>query len=221
MTDQLLSFGPYTVRLLSEAGGQAIVYCPQSAKEALPLYDLLPAPRPALAAIDGIDWDRELSPWPAPRAFKGGTDFGGEAQSFLDALTSRILPGVEAALGAAPTHRVLAGYSLGGLFALWSATRTDAFDRIASLSGSLWFDGFSDYLESFPPSPGVKRVFLSLGDREKNTKNPRMATVEDNTRRILSLLTARGVLAALEMNPGGHFNDVPQRIARGIQMTLT
>ena len=55
MTDQLLSFGPYTVRLLSEAGGQAIVYCPQSAKEALPLYDLLPAPRPALAAIDGIE----------------------------------------------------------------------------------------------------------------------------------------------------------------------
>ena len=92
---------------------------------------------------------------------------------------------------------------------------------IASLSGSLWFDGFSDYPESFPPSPGVKRVFLSLGDREKNTKNPRMATVEDNTRRILSLLTARGVPAALEMNPGGHFNDVPQRIARGIQITLT
>ena len=83
------------------------------------------------------------------------------------------------------------------------------------------FRSFSDYLESFPPSPGVKRVFLSLGDREKNTKNPRMATVEDNTRRILSLLTARGVPAALEMNPGGHFNDVPQRIARGIQMTLT
>lgn len=221
MTDQTLTIGPYTVRLLAHNAPQAVVYCPQSAEEALALYDLLPAPKPALAAIDGLDWDRDLSPWPAPKAFKGGRDFGGQAQAFLDDLTSTILPAVEAALPVPPTRRLLAGYSLGGLFALWAATRTDVFHRVASLSGSLWFDGFLDYLEATPLSPAVEKVFLSLGDREKNTKNPRMATVEDNTRRALALLTDRGIPAQLELNPGGHFNDVPQRTARGIQAALS
>ena len=29
-----------------------------------------------LVAIDQVDWNRELSPWPGKRAFRGGPDFG-------------------------------------------------------------------------------------------------------------------------------------------------
>ena len=35
----------------------------------------------------------------------------------------------------------IAGYSLAGLFALYALYKTDAFTRVASMSGSLWFPG--------------------------------------------------------------------------------
>ena len=67
---------------------------------------------------------------------------------------------------------------------------------------------------------GVNRVYLSLGDREKNTRNPRMAVVEDRTRQTAELLQAKGIPVVFELNPGGHFNDAPARIAKGINALM-
>ena len=39
-----------------------------------------------------------------------------------------------------PLRLILGGYSLGGLFALWSVTRTDAFDAVFAGSPSLWME---------------------------------------------------------------------------------
>ena len=50
-----------------------------------------PAARALFAAISGGNWDDQLSPWPAPRAFKGGNDFGGGAAGFLEELTGGIM----------------------------------------------------------------------------------------------------------------------------------
>ncbi len=60
----------------------------------------------------------------------------------MDTLTQRIVPLTENHLGYAPEFRGIAGYSLAGLFALWAVYQTGLFDRAASVSGSLWFDGF-------------------------------------------------------------------------------
>ena len=43
------------------------------------------------AAISGGDWDNDLSPWPAPKAFKGGSDFGGGADDFIKELAGGIM----------------------------------------------------------------------------------------------------------------------------------
>lgn len=63
----------------------------------------------------------------------------------------------------------------------------------------------------------AKFIYLSLGDREKAAKNPRLAAVEDCTAQAAELLRAQGIPTAFEINRGGHFQDVPARIARGIQ----
>ena len=143
-----LNCGPYTVELFTAVEGQTVVYAVMDQAEAQAVWSMLKEPKPALAAISGVDWNRELSPWPAPGVFRGGEDFGGEGPAFLDMLTRQIVPSVESQLGFAPVSRAIAGYSLAGLFALWSVFQTDVFDRAASVSGSLWFDGFMDYLES-------------------------------------------------------------------------
>ncbi len=217
---ETLSCGPYTVNLFSEESSRSVVYAMLDGEDAAEVWNLMKRPRPALAAVSGMDWNRELSPWAAPKAFRGGEEFSGGGPGFLSVLTGQIVPLVEGRLGFAPQTCAIAGYSLAGLFALWSVFQTDAFDRAASVSGSLWFDGFLDYMEGSAPSDGLRCVYLSLGDREKNTRNPRMAVVEERTRQAEKLLRARDVPVTFELNPGGHFQDVPSRIARGINAVM-
>ncbi|MDE6280601.1 MAG: alpha/beta hydrolase [Oscillospiraceae bacterium] len=173
----------------------------------------------ALAAISGVDWNRELSPWEAPRAFHDGEDFGGLGPALLDTLTQQIIPLTENHLGYAPEFRGIAGYSLAGLFALWAVYQTDLFDRAASISGSLWFDGFLEFMKNHTPK--AKFIYLSLGDKEKLAKNPRLAAVEDCTRQAVELLGTHNIPVVFEMNRGGHFQDIPARIARGVSSLMT
>ena len=215
-----LHCGPYTVDLFAAENSQNVVYAVMDQEEAQAVWSMLKEPKPALAAISGVDWNRELSPWPAPKVFRGGEDFGGEGPAFLDRLTGQIVPLVETQLGFAPVSRAVAGYSLAGLFALWSVFQTDAFDRVASVSGSLWFDGFMDYMRSSAPPNGLRQIYLSLGDKEKHARNQRMAAVEDCTRQTAELLREWNIPVMFEMNPGGHFQDIPGRIARGIDQLM-
>ena len=215
-----LHCGPYTVDLFTAAGSQTVVYAVMDQAEAQAVWPMLKEPRPALAAVSGVDWNRELSPWSATKVFRGSENFGGEGQAFLNMLTGQIVPLVETQLGFSPVSRAVAGYSLAGLFALWAVFQTDAFDRVASVSGSLWFDGFMDYMRSSAPPNGLRQIYLSLGDREKNARNQRMAAVEDCTRRTAELLRERNLPVMFEMNPGGHFQDIPGRIVRGIDRLM-
>ena len=215
-----LNCGPYTVDLFAAANSQTVVYAVMDQADAQAVWSMLKKPKPALAAISGVDWNRELSPWPAPRVLRNGADFGGEGPAFLDTLTGQIVPLAETQLGFAHASRAVAGYSLAGLFALWLVFQTDMFERAASVSGSLWFDGFMDLMKSSALPNGLRRIYLSLGSREKNARNQRMAAVEDCTRRAAELLREWNIPVVFEMNQGGHFQDIPGRIARGIKEPL-
>ena len=216
---QTLICGPYTIELFTEEACQGIIYAVMDQQANKETWHLLEGRGLALAAISGVDWNRELSPWKAPKAFRGGEDFGGQGPTLLDTLTQQIIPLTENHLGYAPGFRGIAGYSLAGLFALWAVYQTDLFDRAASISGSLWFDGFLEFMKS--NTPKAKFVYLSLGDKEKLAKNPRLAAVEDCTRQTAELLGAHNIPVAFEMNRGGHFQDIPARIARGISSLVT
>jgi len=211
---QTLICEPYTIELFCKKESKGIVYTIMDRKCAENTWRLLKSYKLALAAISGVDWNRELSPWTAPRAFRDGEDFGAQGPALLDVLTQQIIPFTETHLGYLPEFRGIAGYSLAGLFALWSVYQTDLFDRAASISGSLWFDRFFEFMKS--NTPKTKFVYLSLGDKEKAAKNPRLAVVEDCTIQAAEFLKTQGVPVVFELNSGGHFQDVPARIARGI-----
>lgn len=210
-----LTCGPYTIELFVTESVCGIVYAVMDHQSAEEIWCLLKGQDLALAVISGVDWNRELSPWSTPKAFRDGADFGGQASVLLDALAHQIIPLTEKHLRCVPEFRGIAGYSLAGLFALWAVYQTDLFDRAASISSSLWFDGFLDFMRA--NTPKAKLVYLSLGDREKAVKNPRLAAVEDCTVQAVELLRAQGVSTVFEMNRGGHFRDIPTRIACGIQ----
>ncbi|UOP00387.1 hypothetical protein [Kingella potus] len=129
------------------------------------------------------------------------------------------LPEIEGRLNLRPRWRGIAGYSLAGLFAAWSAYADSPFDRIACVSGSLWFDGWTELARGEMRTPPQQACF-SIGDSEKNSKNPRMAAVEDNMRFTENLWRQRGIPTVFTRNRGGHFDHVPQRMADGIRRLL-
>ena len=156
-----------------------------------------------------VDWFQDLSPWSAP-AVSGNTSFGNGAEDTLKKILG---------LTGEPGKRyVLGGYSMGGLFALWAASRTDAFSAIAAASPSVWFPGFTEYLFSAGIRAG--RVYLSLGDREEKTRNPVMAAVGERIREIHAWLQQQAIPCCLEWNEGNHFRDLEERMAKGFAWAM-
>ena len=169
-------------------------------------------PDVSLVNVTGFSWDADLSPWYAPKVFKKGNDFAGHGEAFLQELQACVLPLLKDA-----RRTVIAGYSLAGLFALWAAGCTGIFDGAVSASGSLWFPGFTDWLQEHPVHASV--VYLSLGDKEPLAKNPLMASVGQCTEQVYSTVKEYAQ-ACFEWNEGNHFMQADERLAKGIRWTV-
>ena len=171
-----------------------------------------------LLALYGMNWNDDLTPWRVPPIQKKGEDFKGLADSYLDFLLKQVLP--RFLEERKPKSFAIAGYSLAGLFALYSIFRTDLFRRVACGSGSFWYPGFSSYVETNSPLRKPDCVYLSLGDLEKRTRNPFLQSVEEETRRIEKRLKELDIDSTFVLNKGNHFQDAEQRMADGIAWIL-
>ena len=171
-----------------------------------------------LAAFEIRDWNRELSPWDSPPVF-GKAGFGHGAAQTLSFVQNELMPELARRFDLAPEIPViLGGYSLAGIFALWSGYRTDCFSAVAAASPSVWFPGWISHAETHAPL--TRAVYLSLGDREEKTKNPVLAAVGDCIRSQYDLLLAAGLPCTLEWNPGNHFRDSGIRTAAAFAWCL-
>lgn len=195
----------------------------------------------------GVDlWEENFSPWCAPRVFAKGPNFGDGAQKTLDTLINHVIPWTESELTDPPTYRVLVGYSLAGLFSLWTgvsqqvacgcqpgtattpqlsgpgAPHVDApaatFQRIGAVSGSFWFPGLLDYVDQqlSEGAVGLTHAYLSLGDREARTPNPQIMHVRENAELLASKLENAGITSTFELNRGNHFQNVEGRMQKAL-----
>ena len=169
-----------------------------------------------LAAIGGLNWNHDLSPWPAPTIGNNKYGFGG-ADEYIRKLTNEIMPEISVKLGLEPEFTAIAGYSLAGLFAIYAAYKTDIFSRIASVSGSLWFPGFTEFAEAnkFARTPDL--IYLSLGEAEAKTRDKNLAPVRKNTEKLVEIYRSRNIPTIFELNPGNHFTETIGRTAKGIK----
>ena len=187
-----------------------------------------------LLSVQPRDWNDDFTPWSAPAFRKGEEAPAGRANEYILRLAQEIKPYIDANYRTKPEpeHTILFGYSLGGLAALYSIYKTDRFGVIGSLSGSLWYDNFCEYMEQHKPLRENLKVYLSLGKKESLSKNQRMGQVADCTERAKNILLrqlsvsaddaqgdARGSLfenVFFEWNEGGHFHEIPKRFAKAI-----
>lgn len=193
-----------------------------------------------LLSIKPESWNDDFTPWAAP-AFRAEEEAPrGRADAYLSCLTKEIKPYMDARYRTKPEpeHTALLGYSLGGLTAVYAIYKTDVFGAVASLSGSLWFDGFCDFMERQKPLRADLRVYFSLGKKESHSRNPRMEKVAECTQRAREILAGQlerpdrydGVdkescvkagadnreRVCFEWNEGGHFHDIEGRFAKAI-----
>ena len=168
-----------------------------------------------LAVVIIKDWNNELSPWPHPSVF-GKNDFGNGADELVEYISNSLIPYLDSLNNR--NNIYLCGYSLAGMFTLYASGIINGLCGVASVSGSLWFTGFEDYLKKHLPI--TNRVYLSLGDKEYISKNKLMSTVKDKTENVYKLLTDNGYECIYESNEGNHFKDVELRMSKAINWLI-
>ncbi len=173
-----------------------------------------------LLVIGNLEWDHDMTPWYCPPITENDTPCTGGADEYLDLLLNNILPEALNMLEGKPSFIGIAGYSLAGLFALYAMYRCNIFDRVASMSGSLWFPEFKEFVFSQEVKKKPGRLYLSLGDREAKTRNPFLKTIQENTEAIFEHYKRIGLDVVWELNPGNHFKDAALRSAKGIKSIL-
>ena len=175
----------------------------------------------SIVVIEDVNWNDDMTPWPAIGVFKKAKPFGGRAASFLNKLNNEIIPNTERELGIENAKRTLLGVSLSGLFAVWAAFNTDVFANIISISGSLWYDGFIEWMKEQTPSSRLKKVCMLLGEKEKNAKDKRMATVEERTLAAANLLKSETQAdVVFELVEGTHFSPIMPRLERAFEVVF-
>lgn len=153
-----------------------------------------------LLCIRPENWNDDLTPWSAPAFRVGEAPPQGRAKEYLTRLTEEIKPYIDIHYRTKPEpeHTALFGYSLGGLTALYSIYLTGRFGWIGSLSGSLWYDGFCEFMEKEKPLRPDIGIYLSLGKKESLSRNPRMCLVAECTKRAVEILEEQLVCTAEE-----------------------
>ena len=172
-----------------------------------------------LVSISKLRWDEELSPWAHDPVVSKSDNFTGEADGYIKCLTEQIIPFAEKKTDKPPC-RIIAGYSMGGLFALYAPYVTDVFSAAVSASGSVWYPGFTEYVRTHDFLENPKAVYLSLGDLESHTKNEFLSRTENCTEELCSIYRQKGIESIFEINPGNHYKDATLRLAKGIRWTL-
>ena len=171
--------------------------------------------------IEIDNWGDDMSPWFCPSLFPKEKPSRGKADDFLGLLSETIIPWALSRLCAPPTYMGITGYSLAGVFSLYSLYKTAVFSRCASISGALWYPDLPEYMSSNPMKKTPEIIYMSLGDKESRTRHPLLKTVGEKTDMIRKLLRDKGLKVIYESNPGSHFTNAPARCAMAIRCLLT
>ena len=173
-------------------------------------------PDTVFVSIKVEDWNSFLSPYRAENPFRNGEYFSGEADTLLSSLTNELIPLVEKSEEVKERH--LVGYSMGGLFSLYATSISNLWKGVGTVSGSLWYEKFDDYLSSHPLK--TEKVYISLGRKEKESRNKVLKSVEDKTMAIYEMIREEGIESTFILQDGGHFQDEEKRIREALSYLL-
>lgn len=165
-----------------------------------------------LVGIPASDRISEYTPWPAKALNKRFLDFGGGGSEHLVFLQNQIMPRIQEMFhcDSNPESNAIMGYSLGGLLSVYSLFVTEKFGHISSISGSFWYNGWTQFIEkTYLVNPSAD-IYISSGRNEGGRaqdikKNAARAT-EQTFRFLENALPSNNVY--LEWNSYGHHDNI-------------
>ena len=176
-----------------------------------------------LVSIAKMNWNNDLTPWECPPLYKGDSKCLGYADNYLKEIEKDMIPIMEDYITNTLHKKIsyygIAGYSLGGLFALYSGFKTNLFKRIISASGSLWYPNFSEFVKKNKLSDNIDRIYFSLGNKESKSKIKILSTVKEKTEEIYEHIS-KNINSKYEENEGNHFKEATLRMAKGIKWII-
>ncbi len=162
-----------------------------------------------LINISNIDWNKDLTPWKARSPFN--EDFEGKAIEHLKFIENYLN-----SLNLSNKKIYLIGYSLAGLFSLYASFNSNMFNGIGCISASLWYPNLLDYVKENNINDNIEKIYISLGNKEKESKNKTLREIEAKTNEIVNNLKDKKRVK-YELNNGGHFTDETIRILKCIE----
>lgn len=165
-----------------------------------------------------LNWDEDLSPWPHDPVVQKDDHFTGQADQFLHTV-EQVVEWARTIIGP-NTYTILSGYSMGGLFSLYAAYQSTQFDAIVCASGSVWYPGFYDYATTHAMKGQPRSIYLSLGRKESQTRNPYLSQTGIFMEKLQKFYKEIHIPCVLEWNPGNHFVNADLRLAKGILWSI-
>lgn len=184
-----------------------MIYVIDSPEHPLPVAKAAEGLRSRVTSVPVADWGDALTPWSAPALRPGEKDFGGRAEKTLSSLAEL--------LDRTSGPHAICGYSLGGLFALYAFVREPRFSACACLSGSVWYEGWIDWLRANAPEGSGRYAYFSVGKKEKRAGLP-FRHVEEDLAACADILSERGCTVDVTLGPGNHMQHVTERLSSGL-----
>ena len=178
-----------------------------------------------ILTISNLSWNDDLSPYYQKDVFKNkySNDFKGKGDIFLNKIINDILPNVREYLFLKHNIKIsnigIGGYSLAGLFALYSLYKVDIFSFALINSASLWFNNFIKYIKANKISKNVSNIYISLGNKEHLIKNSTLSKIKDLTLEVVNYLSSLDdpkIKICYKENEGNHFKNNDLRVADSI-----
>ena len=174
------------------------------------------APELIVVGIENVDRDRDFTPTHVPE-YKG-MEFptSGEAPEFLQFLTRELIPFIDETYRTVD-HRVLGGWSFGGLFTIYALLENPGlFNAYLGISPSIWWE--EELLLSEPPPGSLEyptRLVLTIGTEEEGGWNHTAVT------KYAKQLEERPVegleVTFIEIEGAGHNQSLPLAYYRAIR----
>lgn len=177
------------------------------------------SPAYQLVSVSDIAWDEMLSPWPAEPVVTPEDHFTGQAKEYSGWLDDVLLPFVAERIPPV-CSRIIAGYSMAGLFAVYAPYVSMSWDKCMCASGSLWFPGFKKFAVTTAFEKKPECIYMSIGNQETVSNIPALTTTQNVMEDLVAFYRSAGIDSEFELNPGNHYQDAAARIAKGIAWTI-
>lgn len=137
----------------------------------------------------------EYTPWFAKAVTAGFSDFGGQGANYLAFLINDLKQYIDENYRTMkmPENTGIVGASFGGLISMYAAyLYPDVFGRIASISGSYWYEEFIRFMRSTDIVYTGRRIYMDVGSLEGTEKENLQRKMVVKNQEAYSILLDKG-----------------------------